>query len=191
MFLSKFSTSRHCKICHPKIFQHNGRVVSRRTKIALFVAAASLFFGVAMEPARAESFECAKLSDLNTPKAAAEIDTLLPPAQELAQPAELGSAIELMREHGLSTDNTINHLIAMYCPNVASRTDLSTSEKSELVRKFASEATRLVFANNTIEDVIFNVPLSPMLAEEAKTKADQAGLTVEQWIARSVATSVR
>ncbi len=159
-------------------------------KILITIAAIGCL-GFSATPSQAAGFECPRLDELDTPALADEINTLLPNGPVLDQPDKLASAITLLREHGLSTDNTINHLVALYCPVVAAETDLSPGEKTDNVRHFAQQATKLVLSMNSVGDVIYDVPLSPSVAEEAKTRADQAGLPVEKWIARAVEASIR
>ncbi|KQV78094.1 hypothetical protein [Rhizobium sp. Root1220] len=141
--------------------------------------------------ALAADFECPQVDDLKTPPLSSQIIGLLPKGTVLAQPDRLANAITLMREHGLSSDNTINHLIAMYCPAIAAETDLSAQDKTDRVREFAAEASRMVLANSAIRDVIFNVPLNSILAENVRELAGHAGVPVENWIARVVAAAVQ
>ncbi|MBW9116435.1 hypothetical protein JNB88_22620 [Rhizobium cauense] len=150
----------------------------------------ALWLGAA-DVSSAAALECPEIIDLKTPPLGALIDSLLPKGTILAQPEQLATVITLMREHGLSSNDTVNHLIAMYCPAVAAETDLSVQEKITRVRDFAAEASRMVFTNNGVDDVIFDVPLNPALAEQVRELAGHAGVPVEIWIAKVVAAAVR
>ncbi len=146
---------------------------------------------ISVSPASAAELKCPELGDLRTPSLGVAIDGLLPRGQLLQQPDKLASAATLMREHGFSSNNAINHLIALYCPAVAVEADLSMQEKIALVRDFAAEATKAVFASESVDDIIFDVPLSPDLVEQVKELAGHAGLSVDQWIAAVVADTAR
>lgn len=144
-----------------------------------------------MVPAAAAGLECPKLADLDKPPVAVEVDRLGEKGLLLQQPGELEAAAMFLREQGLSTDDAVNHLIAFYCPAVAAETGLSDDEKAERVRQFSAQATSLVLAQSNVEDVVFNVPLDPRTAEIAAERAKQAGVSVEQWIARTVGAALR
>ncbi|PZM08047.1 hypothetical protein [Rhizobium tubonense] len=135
---------------------------------------------------RATGFECPQLNDLHTPPLAMEIENVLPKGLLLEQPNELSSAITLLREHKMSTDNTINHIVTLYCPAIASDASLSDYEKADRMRQFARRATSLALSMNREQDIIYDVPLNANLAEAAKVEAEKSGLTVEEWIAKTV-----
>lgn len=163
----------------------------RSNVVALGIAGSLMSFFVAAFAASGAELKCPALDDLKTPPIAAEIDNLLPRGLVLQQPDKLASAVTLMREHGLSSTNAINHLIALYCPAIASEVDLSSSDKMERVRDFAAQATKAVFANDSMNRIIIDVPLSPDLAEQVKELARHSGMPVDQWIADVVADTAR
>lgn len=161
------------------------------TKAVLAVIALGACLTFAAERGNAAGFECPRISDLATPPLAAEMDNLAPKGLALEQPDELAAAIEFLTDHGLSSDDTINHLIAFYCPAVAAEAGLSDEEKTERVRQFAQQVSSVVLAASSVEDMIFDVPLSPEIAAAAAQQAQQAGMSVEKWIAQVVAAAVR
>lgn len=111
-----------------------------------FAVAAVVGLGFVAEPAKADAFECPLASDLGTASAAADVDKLLPDGALLEQPEELESAVARLRQHGLSSDNIIDRLIAHYCPAVAVEAGLSDEEKTAKVRNFAQEVTALTLS---------------------------------------------
>lgn len=143
-----------------------------------------LAFGIASS--EASEFECPQLGDLKTSPLVDIIDSLVPKGQELAQPEVLASSIALLREHGLSTDDAVNHLIALYCPAVAAERDLSQDEITDRIRQFAKKAASLALTMSGEDDIVYGVSLNPTIAEEARVRANQAGLSVEKWIAQVV-----
>ncbi len=142
-----------------------------------------------LHEARADGLECPEMADLKTLPLAAAIASVVPSGAQLAEPSVAASAITVLREHGLSPSNTINHLIALYCPSVASDATLSHQAKVARVRQFASQATKLVLATNGVDDIIFNVPIDPAVTAISIAKAEKDGLTIEQWIAQKVAAA--
>jgi hypothetical protein len=142
-------------------------------------------------PSLAAGLACGKLGNLATPSAVADIDARLPKGFALEQSDQLAAAITLLREHGLSSGNTIDHLIAFYCPAVAAEAGLSDAEKRARVMRFAQKATRLVYAQNDVDAVIYDVPLKPGVAEAATERARKEGLTLEAWIGQMVEAAIR
>ena len=142
-------------------------------------------------PVEAAGFACPQLSELNTPPLPAEVDRIVPKGPLLEEPNNLSSAIDLLRVHGLSRDDTVNHLIAFYCPAVAANTSLTDAQKTTRVMDFSQMVTRLVLPQDVIDDVIYNVPLPPGIAQIASARASQDGLTIEKWIAQLVEVATR
>ncbi|MBB4349386.1 hypothetical protein [Aliirhizobium cellulosilyticum] len=141
-------------------------------------------------PAFASGFQCPELGDLPTTALEAKIDTLLPKGGVLAEPAELYEAAVLLRDHGMTAENTINHLVALYCPSVASDSTLSDDAKTNRVRVFAAEATQLVLQEGETEEILYTVKLVPDVADRVEDLATRAGLSVEDWIKKIVTDNV-
>lgn len=139
----------------------------------------------------AAGFSCPNVGNLATSPVAAEVDARLPKGFALEQSDKLAAAITLLREHGMSPGNTTDHLIAFFCPAVAAETGLSDAEKRTRVMRFAQKATRLVYAQNDVDAVIYDVPLKPGVAEAATERARKAGLSLEAWIGQTVETAIR
>lgn len=141
-------------------------------------------------PAFAGSFTCPAISDLPTTALQAKIDTLLPIGKVLGQPAELYEAAALLRDHGMTDDNAVNHLVAIYCPTVAEDAALSDAEKTDRVRRFAAEATQVVSQQDDTDEITYTVRLKPDLAERVEDDAASAGTSVENWIRKVVADTI-
>lgn len=139
----------------------------------------------------AAGFTCPNVGNLATPPVAAEVDARLPKGFALEQSDKLAAAITLLREHGLSAGNTTDHLIAFFCPAVAAEAGLSDAEKRTRVMRFAQKATRIVYAQNDVDAVIYDIPLKPGVAEAATERARKAGLTLEAWIGQTVEAAIR
>jgi hypothetical protein len=144
----------------------------------------------ANRPAAAATFECPQIGDLPTTALEAKIDTLLPKGGVLAQPAELFEAAILLRDHGMSADNAINHLVALYCPAVASDPDLSDADKTTRMKVFAAEATQVVLQEGDTEEILYTVKLVPDVAERVEDLAERAGVSVDDWIKKIVTDNV-
>ncbi|MBZ9891489.1 hypothetical protein LB559_26545 [Mesorhizobium sp. BR1-1-3] len=159
----------------------------------LVVAVVTAYVALVAVPARlyAQELQCPSAADLHVSTLEGEVTGFVPKGLTLDQPAQLQTAIQLLREHGMSSDDTINYLIALYCPVVSASTDGSHEEKLERVRQFADNVTRQVLAANSIQDIIYDVPLPPSVAAAAAVHAGDVGLTVEQWIATTVEDALR
>jgi hypothetical protein len=150
-----------------------------------------LCLGLTFTTARAAGLECPLLNNRNVPQLAQEVIERLPKGMSLEQIDRLSSAITLMREHGLSIDDTIDRLIALYCPAVSAEPGLTHNQRLNRVRLFAERARRMVIGGRNVEDVIYDVPLSPGVAEAAALRARKSGTTVEKWIARTIEAAIR
>lgn len=142
-------------------------------------------------PSLGAGFACPNLGGLATPPVVAGVDAQLPKGFALEQSDKLAAAIILLREHGLSPGNTTDHLIAFFCPAVAAAAGLSDAEKRARVMRFAQKVTRLTYAQSDVEEVIYEVPLKPGIAEAATERARRAGLTLEAWIGQMVEAAIR
>lgn len=160
-----------------------------RARLGLSVLAVGFSLS-AGAPAFAASFQCPELGTLPTTALEAKIDTLLPKGGVLAQPAELYEAAVLLRDHGMTADNTINHLVALYCPSVASDESLSDEAKTNRVKVFAAEATQVVLQEGETEEILYTVKLVPDVADRVEDLADRAGVSVEDWIKKIVTDNV-
>ena len=163
---------------------------SRFTK-AVFCAPLLFCIGLWLSPAKAAGLECPNLGDRGTPALAAEIVALIPKGTSLEQTNRLVSTITLLREHGLSIDSTIDHLVALYCSAVNAQPNLTHQQRLDRVRHFAERARKLVIGQRNVEDVIYDIPLRPGIAEAAAMRAQQSGTTIEKWIAKVVEDAIR
>jgi hypothetical protein len=82
-------------------------------------------------------------------------------------------AITVMREHGLSIDDTIDHLIALYCPSVSANPGLTHNQRLDRVRRFGERARQVAIGQRNAEDAIYDVPLPPGIAEAATSRAEK------------------
>ena len=162
-------------------------------KTCSLVTAAAACAVLLAAPARshANGLECPSLADLHLSPLEEDVAALLPQAPTLAQPARLQAAIQLLQEHGMSSSDTVNYLIALYCPAVEADTGIGQGERHERVRQFADSATRQALASDDIRDILYEVTLPPEVAAAAEARAGGAGLSVEQWIAKTVEDALR
>lgn len=169
-----------------------GETIMRRNIHALVVCAIGFLASLAgFNEAHAQGLECPNPGNLGRSPLEADVEQLVPKGYSLEQPSDLQSAIWLLREHGMSIDDTINHLVAYYCPAVSADAGLSHGQMVERVQQFAKNARLQVFAANNVKDIIYNVPLDPTLAQLAADAAKKKGLTVEQWIETTVESAVK
>ncbi|SOC42231.1 hypothetical protein SAMN05892877_109266 [Rhizobium subbaraonis] len=159
--------------------------------VALAIVVIGACLAWSSSPAHAAGLECPRLAELDTPADPAEVDRLGAKGLLLEQPAELQAAAAFLREQGLSADDSINHLIAFYCPSVAAEAGLSDDEKAARLRAFAAQASRAVLAESNVEDLVFHVPLDPKTAAAVSERASKAGVTPEEWIAQTIEGALR
>ena len=144
-------------------------------------------------PAQASrtSFECPEPIDEATPEKRAEIQKLLLLGNAMDNPGRLNASIDALRRLGLSKTLIIDHLIGAYCPTVVRDNSLSDADKTARVRRFASRITALVYDVEEASEIILTVPLKPSMVDEVNAKAQKDGLSVEDWLSRTVEKAVQ
>jgi len=132
------------------------------------------------------AFECPRTFTPSTPAKLQEVQQLLPEDNPLDDIDRLNATIDALQRDGLSRSDIINHLIGVYCPVVARNSSLSVAERTDLVRQFAAKITTLVSGYENEVKVIIDVPLKRGLVDTITAKAKGQGVSVGDWIARSV-----
>jgi hypothetical protein len=86
---------------------------------------------------------------------------------------------------GISNDETINVLIAAYCPVVAGMTQASAAEKWRLMRRFDAALMGEITASSMPSGslIIASVPLPPSVFRSLTSQAEAAGQTPAQFMA--------
>jgi hypothetical protein len=159
--------------------------------MALVSIVALIVFDCTPSVAKADALECPLLSNSDAPPLAGEIVGLLPRGLLLEKTDSLSSAITLLREHGLSIDDTIDRLVTLYCPAVNSEPGLTHNQRLDRVMRFAQRARQIAIGGRNVEDVVYDVPLPPGVAEAAASLARQSDTTIEKWIAQIVEAAIR
>jgi hypothetical protein len=76
-------------------------------------------------------------------------------------------------------------------PNCRQGNSLSDADKTARVRRFASRITALVYDVEEASEIILTVPLKPSMVDEVNAKAQKDGLSVEDWLSRTVEKAVQ
>jgi hypothetical protein len=165
------------------------------TKIVTTIMTVAII-SVALDPANAEvagktnsaqfDFTCPPLVRGATARQRKAIRTLLPSGDAISDPAQLNASIRGLKRLGLSNTLVADHLIGAYCATIAHNSYLSGAQKTEDVRQFASQITALVYNDEHVSDIVLNVPLKPSVVDEVNVKAQASGLSVEQWMSRTI-----
>jgi hypothetical protein len=161
--------------------------------LLLLVSLALLGLSIFVEPARAANatFECPRTFTPSSQAKRQEVQRLLPEGDPLDDVDRLNATIDALRHNGLSRSQIINHLIGAFCPVVAQNTSLSDAEKAEHVRLFAGKIAALVSSYENETRIIIDVPLKPGVVDAVTTMAHKDGVSVGDWIARSVEAGLR
>jgi hypothetical protein len=69
---------------------------------------------------------------------------------------------------------------------VAREAPLTEVEKTDLVRRFTGQVTRLVYSLESGLDIIINVPLTPDVVDAVNGIAGKQGLSGPAWIAMTI-----
>lgn len=141
--------------------------------------------------AQSSAFECPTMIEGTTPAKRAEIRKILPTDDALDDPTQLNASIDELRRLGLSQISIINHLIGAYCPVVFRNDSLSDAERAASVRQFAGKITALVRQQENITGIILNVTLEPPAVDKINARAKATGLSVDQWLSRTIEAALR
>jgi hypothetical protein len=161
--------------------------------LLLLVSLALLGLSISVEPARAvnTTFECPRTFAPSSPAKRQNVQRLLPEGDPLDDVDRLNATIDALRRDGLSRSQIINHLIGAFCPVVAQNTSLSDAEKVEHVRLFAGKIAAIVSSYENETRIIIDVPLKPDVVDAVTTIAHKDGVSVGDWIARTVEAGLR
>ncbi|MFG1479762.1 hypothetical protein V5F53_14030 [Xanthobacter sp. V4C-4] len=137
--------------------------------------------------AAAPAFECAWLPAGQAPSA--EVAALLAGGDPLDNPSVLNAAVDKLRASGLRPALIIDGLVSAYCPTVAANGSLSDAQKTVRMQAFAARTVRLVYALESVDSIILDVPLPPSVVDAVSAKARAANVTQQDWLAGVVTTA--
>jgi hypothetical protein len=119
------------------------------------------------------------------------IAAALPAGHALDDAAKLDAAVTALRARGVSNASVVDGLIASYCPTVARDTGLSDQEKRTLVRRFAARIVQLVYALDSAEAVILDVPFRPDVMAQINARAAAERVSPEAWVADAIGRELK
>lgn len=122
---------------------------------------------------------------------AKEIAAAVPAGDGLDDATKLNAAIAALRAKGIGSAVLVDSLIAAYCPSVARSSGMTDDQKRAQVRRFAARAVRAVYALDSTEAVILDVPLAPNVAAAVNAKAAAEKISPEAWIANAVGRALK
>ena len=103
----------------------------------------------------------------------------------LADVGKLNAAIAALRAKGIGNAIIVDALIGAYCPGVA-RAALTDEQKRAQVRRFAARVTRTVYALDSVDAVILDVPFPPAVLDAVNARAAAEKVTPEAWVAGAI-----
>ena len=111
---------------------------------------------------------------------------VIPKGDAFADVTRLNTAVTALRAKGISNAIVIDSLISSYCPAVARDTALSDDQKRAQVRRFASRLVRVVYALDSADAVILDVPFRPGVVDQINAKAAAERIAPETWVANAI-----
>ena len=159
-------------------------------QIRRFGFGAALAMGILAPQAShaAGSFECPWQPIADKP--AASVAKLLPSADALGDDADIGATITELRDHGLSSGMIVDSIISAYCPAVAAETGSTDAQKADALEAYAARVTDMVYTYSDADEIILDVTVPSAVASEIQSTADNAGLSVDDWLAGVVEQAV-
>ncbi len=110
----------------------------------------------------------------------------IPAGDALDEVTKLNAAVGDLRAKGISSAIVVDSLIASYCPTVARNTALSDDQKRARVARFASRIVRVVYALDSADAVILDVPFRPAAIDAINAKAAAERISPEAWVANAI-----
>ena len=110
----------------------------------------------------------------------------IPAGNALDDVTKLNAAVTDLRAKRVSNAILIDSLISSYCPAVARNTALNDDQKRAQVRRFASRIVRVVYALDSADAVILDVPFRPTVVDAINAKAAAERISPEAWVANAV-----
>jgi hypothetical protein len=123
-------------------------------------------------------------------KPAASVAKLLPSADTLSDDADISATITELRDHGLSSGVIVDSIISAYCPAVVAETGLTDAQKADALEAYAAKVTEMVYTYSDADEIILDVTVPTAVASEIQSTADNAGLSVDDWLAGVVEQAV-
>jgi len=142
---------------------------------------------ISAAPTMADDFVCPVQPETGSSASDTEKAPEISANEPLDSEEQLGTMVAMLRSKGVSPTLIVDNLMASYCPRVAA-SGLPTSQKTALMRSFATRVTRIVYAPSDKDEVavLLDIPLPPDLEKQAAAAAKREGSTVQEWIVEAV-----
>lgn len=114
------------------------------------------------------------------------IAAAIPAGDALDDTAKLNAAVAALRAKDVSNAIIVDSLISSYCPAVARNTALNDEQKRAQVRRFAVRMTRIVYALDSVDAVILDVPFAPGVIAAINAKAAAEKISPEAWVVKAI-----
>jgi len=165
--------------------------MSSRSTSALAVSALAVAALVlaAPSPSAAKPLVCPTTADATKVVSAADLASLT--GNDIDRAAKLKRIVTIMSDRGMSAGSIIDNLVGAYCPAVAANTALNDQQKTMAVRTFAAQTARTVYAPDTADAIIIDVPLAPDVANAVNSKAKAARMSPEEWAAKAITNDIK
>lgn len=151
-----------------------------RSALVLVAGTATALALSAIPAVAQDSFTCPTPTPVTTNQTV--IQLALPSGDAFHDPDALVQAVTELHADGVSLAETVHSLIAAYCPVVASDTNLSDTQKTQEVQRFATRITSVVYGLDSANEILLNVPFPPVIMDSIAQKARQAGVRPEEWV---------
>lgn len=115
----------------------------------------------------------------------------IPVGDALDDVTKLNAAVTSLRAKGVSNAILIDSMISSYCPAVARNTALSDEQKRAQVARFASRIVRVVYALDSADAVILDVPFRPGVIDAINAKAAAERISPEAWVANAIGRDLK
>lgn len=159
----------------------------RKTAILL----AAFYALLDQSPVAAKPLVCPEHPVASSSSQVPELAAIVKSGDALDNVTQLNAAVATLRARGVSPAIIIDNLISAYCPVVAGNASLTDQQKTAKVRRFASQIVRVVYALDSAEEVILDVPFRPDVVNAINAKASAARVSPEEWVANAISSDLK
>jgi len=100
----------------------------------------------------------------------------------------LRTTIEKMKTEGVKSGDIVDKLVVSYCARLDREPRLSSNDKADRVRRFASNLASVVYRGQTNdqEDIFIDVPVPASLYGQLQQAAETANVSQDTWIDQAI-----
>lgn len=142
--------------------------------------------------AHAAGFVCAYKEAPNAPRDLPPVKGLEEDMTQVEAHGQLAALVGDLVAARIPPAFIVDHLVWSYCPLVANDAKLNDVQKTERLRRFASQVAALVYTPPDARElaILVDLPLAPSVLSQVDQAASTAGISRDEWMRRAIAAAL-